>query len=399
MTTEALSDTETRPSARKLALDLRQYGILAALVVIILLFEGLTGGRLLMPGNVNNLIQQNAYVLILAIGMVMVIIGGHIDLSVGSVVAMIGAIAALAMNNWHLSWWVAVLLALVVGALVGAWQGFWIAYVEIPAFIVTLAGMLLFRGLTLIFLHGGTIGGLPEGFIAIGAGWLPSWLGMAGRTDILTLALAVLACVGLVVAQITARNGRRKLLLPVEGAVSFWAKLALAIFAILAVSWQLANYSGTPIILIILAVLVLAYTFVLARTVFGRHIYALGGNMFAAVMSGVKTRRVNFLIFVNMGVLAALAGVVSSSRAGSAVASAGQNYELDAISAVFIGGAAVQGGVGTVTGAVIGGLVMGVLNMGLSILSVDAAWQMAIKGFVLLLAVAFDLVNKRRGVR
>lgn len=399
MSTEALSGTEATPAARKLALDLRQYGILAALVVIIILFEGLTGGRLLMPGNVNNLIQQNSYVLILAIGMVMVIIGGHIDLSVGSVVAMIGAIAALAMNNWHLPWYAAVLLALVVGALVGAWQGFWIAYVEIPAFIVTLAGMLLFRGLTLIFLHGGTIGGLPEGFIAIGAGWLPSWLGMAGRTDILTLALGVLACVGLVIAQVSARAGRRKLLLPVEGAVSFWAKLALAIVAILAVCWQLANYSGTPIILIILAVLVLAYTFVLNRTVFGRHIYALGGNLFAAVMSGVKTRRVNFLIFVNMGVLAALAGVVSSSRAGSAVASAGQNYELDAISAVFIGGAAVQGGVGTVTGAVIGGLVMGVLNMGLSILSVDAAWQMAIKGFVLLLAVAFDLVNKRRGVR
>jgi len=167
----------------------------------------------------------------------------------------------------------------------------------------------------------------------------------------------------------------------------------------MAVCWQLANYSGTPIILIILAVLIVAYSFLLNRSVFGRHIYAMGGNLFAAVMSGVKTKRVNFAIFVNMGVLAALAGVVSTSRAGSAVASAGQNYELDAIAAVFIGGAAVQGGVGTVTGAMIGGLVMGVLNMGLSILSVDAAWQMAIKGLVLLLAVAFDLINKRRGGR
>jgi putative multiple sugar transport system permease protein len=163
------------------------------------------------------------------------------------------------------------------------------------------------------------------------------------------------------------------------------------------VSWQLANYSGTPIILIILAVLVLSYSFLLNRSVFGRHVYAMGGNIFAAVMSGVKTKRVNFALFVNIGMLAALAGVVSTSRAGSAVASAGQNYELDAIAAVFIGGAAVQGGVGTVTGAMIGGLVMGVLNMGLSILSVDAAWQMAIKGLVLLLAVAFDLTNKRRG--
>lgn len=390
--------TGRRPS-RKLAIDLRQYGILAALVIIVLLFQALTGGRLLMPGNVNNLIQQNSYVLILAIGMVMVIIAGHIDLSVGSLVAMIGAIAALAMNEWHLPWWFAVILALIVGAVVGAWQGFWVAFMEIPAFIVTLAGMMLFRGLTLVLLYGGTIGGLPREFVAIGAGWLPSLLGKAGRVDILTLVLGAIACAGMVAQQVIARQGRRKLSLPVEGVGQFWGKIVVAVLAILALCWQLANYSGTPIILIILAALILAYSFVLNRTVFGRHVYAIGGNLFSAVMSGVKTKRVNFMLFVNMGMLAALAGVVSTARAGSAVASAGQNYELDAIAAVFIGGAAVQGGVGTVVGAVIGGLVMGVLNMGLSILSVDAAWQMAIKGLVLLLAVAFDLVNKRRGGR
>jgi putative multiple sugar transport system permease protein len=390
----------TEPTApRRLAIDIRQYGILAALVIIIALFEVLTGGRLLMPGNVNNLIQQNAYVVILAIGMVMVIIAGHIDLSVGSLVAMIGAIAGLAMNQWNMPWWVAVVVSLLAGALVGAWQGFWIAFVQIPAFIVTLAGMLLFRGLTLVLLYGGTIGGLPSEFVAIGAGWLPSWLGTAGKVDILTLVLGALACAGLVVQQVAARRGRVSLSLPVEGFAPFWGRIVVAVVAIMAVCWQLANYSGTPIILIILAVLVLAYSFVLNRTVFGRHVYAIGGNLFSAVMSGVKTKRVNFLLFVNMGVLAALAGLVSTSRAGSAVASAGQNYELDAIAAVFIGGAAVQGGVGTVVGAVIGGLVMGVLNMGLSILSVDAAWQQAIKGLVLLLAVAFDLVNKRRGGR
>jgi putative multiple sugar transport system permease protein len=303
------------------------------------------------------------------------------------------------MNSWHLPWWLAVVLALVVGAVLGAWQGFWVAFMGIPAFIVTLAGMMLFRGLTLVLLYGGTIGGLPGEFVAIGAGWLPSWLGTAGRTDVLTIALGVVACAGLVVQQVTARQGRRRLALPVENPAAFWGRNAVAVAAILAVCWQLANYSGTPIILIILAVLVLAYSFVLNRTVFGRHVYAIGGNLFSAVMSGVKTRRVNFALFVNMGVLAALAGVVSTARAGSAVASAGQNYELDAIASVFIGGAAVQGGVGTVVGAVIGALVMGVLNMGLSILSVDAAWQMAIKGLVLLLAVAFDLINKRRGGR
>jgi putative multiple sugar transport system permease protein len=393
-TAETLPPVE---KSRRLSVDIRQYGILAALVIIMLLFEMLTGGRLLMPGNVNNLIQQNSYVLILAIGMVMVIIGGHIDLSVGSLVAMIGAVTALAMNNWGFPWWGAVILALLAGCVVGAWQGFWIAYVQIPAFIVTLAGMLLFRGLTLVLLYGGTIGGLPRPFVAIGAGWLPSALGISNRVDILTIVLGGVISIGLAAQLIRSRMSRLKLGVALEGPISFWAKLVVAVIAIMALSWQLANYSGMPVILIILAVLILAYTFVLNRTVFGRHVYAIGGNLFSAVMSGVKTKRVNFMIFVNMGMLAALAGVVSTSRAGSAVASAGQNYELDAIAAVFIGGAAVQGGVGTVIGAVIGGLVMGVLNMGLSILSVDAAWQMAIKGLVLLLAVAFDLINKRRG--
>ncbi len=380
----------------KLSVNLRQYGILAALVIIIILFEVLTKSRLLMPGNVNNLIQQNAYVLILAMGMVIVIIAGHIDLSVGSVVAMVGAVAAISMNNWGLPWWLAVILSNVVGALVGAWQGFWVAFVGIPAFIVTLAGMLLFRGLTLVLLTGGTISGLPAEFTAIGAGWLPPALGEIAGRDLLTVLIGLVSSIALVASQLRTRSTLRRLELPMEAAVSFWAKTLLMVAAIMAVAWTLGGYSGTPIILVILAVLILMYTFVLGQTVFGRHVYAMGGNLFAAIMSGVKTKWVNFFIFVNMGALAGLAGVVSTARAGSAVASAGQNYELDAIAAVFIGGAAVQGGIGTVGGAVIGGLVMGVLNMGLSILSVDAAWQMAIKGLVLLLAVAFDIFNKRR---
>ncbi|KZX21707.1 multiple monosaccharide ABC transporter permease [Rathayibacter tanaceti] len=382
--------------ARRLNINLRQYGILAALAIIILLFQVLTNGRLLLPGNVNNLIQQNAYVLILAIGMVMVIIAGHIDLSVGSVVAMVGAISAIAMNNWGLPWWAAVVVALVTGAAVGAWQGFWVAFVGIPAFIVTLAGMLIFRGFTLVLLTGGTVNGLPTEFTAIGAGWLPGVLGGIAGRDALTLVLGLIVCVVLVAQQLRTRATLRRLELPREPLGSLVAKSAIAVLAIMALAWLLAGYSGTPIILIVLAVLILAYSFVLGRTVFGRHIYAMGGNLFAAMMSGVKTKWVTFFIFVNMGALAGVAGIVSTARAGGAVASAGQNYELDAIAAVFIGGAAVQGGVGTVVGAVIGGLVMGVLNMGLSILSVDAAWQMAIKGFVLLLAVAFDIFNKRR---
>ncbi|QPZ40163.1 sugar ABC transporter permease [Paramicrobacterium chengjingii] len=357
----------------------------------------MTDGRLLLPGNINNLIQQNAYVLILAVGMVIVIIGGHIDLSVGSVVAMVGAISAIAMQHWGLPWWAAVIVALLVGALVGAWQGFWVAFIGIPAFIVTLAGMLLFRGLTLVLLTGGTISGLSESFVAIGAGWFPGWLGELGGRDVLTIVFGIVAVVLLVFQQSRARAVQRRLDLVREPLVSFWIKLGIASVAILALAWLLSDYAGTPFILIILAVLILTYTFVLRNTVFGRHVYAIGGNRFAAMMSGVKTKWIDFFILTNMGLLAGLAGVVSTARAGGAVASAGTNYELDAIAAVFIGGAAVTGGVGTVVGAVIGALVMGVLNMGLSILSVDAAWQMAIKGLVLLLAVAFDIFNKKRG--
>ncbi|WP_105033743.1 multiple monosaccharide ABC transporter permease [Cryobacterium aureum] len=391
--------TPVKRARPKFAVNLRQYGILAALAIIIVLFQILTDGRLLLPGNVNNLIQQNAYVLILAIGMVIVIIAGHIDLSVGSVVAMVGAVTAISMSSWGLPWWAAVVIALLVGALVGAWQGFWVAFVGIPAFIVTLAGMLIFRGLTLVLLTGGTISGLPSEFTAIGAGWVPAWFGEVGGRDVLTIALGVLTAFALIVQQLRIRATLRKLELPREPIVSLWIKSGIAAVAIIWFAWLLSGYSGTPIILIVLAVLILGYTFLLNQTVFGRHVYAMGGNLFAAKMSGVKTKWVDFFIFVNMGVLAGLAGVVSTSRAGGAVASAGQNYELDAIAAVFIGGAAVTGGVGTVIGAVIGALVMGVLNMGLSILSVDAAWQMTIKGLVLLLAVAFDIFNKRRAGR
>lgn len=393
----------TRPTLTlpKLPVNLRQYGILAALVVIVVLFQSLTGGRLLLPGNINNLIQQNAYVLILAVGMVIVIIAGHIDLSVGSVVAMVGAIAAISMTQWGLPWWLAVILSIGVGALVGAWQGFWVAFVGIPAFIVTLAGMLLFRGLTLVLLTGGTINALPAEFNAIGGGWLPELFGTIGEgrgsRDIFTVVLGVLAAAVLVGLQSRARMRQRRLDLPVESVVSFLIKIAAAAAAIIALTWQLSAYRGTPIILVVVAVLVLVFTFVLNQTVFGRHVYAIGGNLFAAQMSGVKTNWVNFFIFVNMGALAGLAGIVTTARAGGAVASAGQSFELDAIAAVFIGGAAVTGGVGTVVGAVIGALIMGVLNMGLSILSVDAAWQQTIKGLVLLLAVAFDVLSKRRG--
>jgi putative multiple sugar transport system permease protein len=292
--------------------------------------------------------------------------------------------------------WVAILLSIAIGAAIGAWQGFWVAFVRVPAFIATLAGMLIFRGLAIVFLTGGTIGGLPNSYVAIGAKWVPDWLGKVGKLDTLTLAIGLIAALGYLVGQLVAR---RKLIaknLPNESSAVFYVKAALVVAAILYFSYLLAKHNGTPYVLILLGVLVLTYTFVLNRTVFGRHIYAMGGNRFAAMMSGVKTKWVDFFIFVNMGALAGVAAVVTTARAGAAQSAAGTWYELDAIASVFIGGAAVSGGVGRISGAVIGALVMGVLNQGLSIMNVDSAWQQVVKGLVLLAAVAFDVINRRR---
>ncbi|NMR19282.1 multiple monosaccharide ABC transporter permease [Cellulomonas fimi] len=374
----------------------RQYGIFGALVVIILLFQVLTDGKLLLANNVASLFQQNAYVMILAIGMVMVIVAGHIDLSVGSVVAFVGGVVAVSIRDLDVPWVLAILIGLALGALVGAWQGFWIAYVGIPAFIVTLGGMLLFRGLALVIV-GETVAGLPASFISISKGSLPNALGFVSNADVVTLLVGTLAFVGLLVSQLRARRSLRKHNLHMEASGLFVAKLVL-VAAGIAILTVILSFSagGTPIVLVLVGVLVVVYSFVMGRTVFGRHVYAIGGNRAAATLSGVNTRKVDFWIFVNIGVLAAVAAVVTTARAGAAIAAAGQNYELDAIAACFIGGAAVTGGVGRVAGAIVGALIMGVLNMGLSIMAVDPAWQMAIKGLVLLLAVAFDLINKRR---
>jgi len=298
-----------------------------------------------------------------------------------------------------LPWLVAVLLGIALGAVVGAWQGFWVAYVGIPAFIVTLGGMLLFRGLALVIV-GETVAGMPSSFISISKGSLPNFLGYVNNADVVTLVIGALAFAALALSQVRARRSLRKHDLHMEARGLFVTKLVLAAIGIAVVTVILSfSAGGTPIVLVIVGLLVVVYSFVMGRTIFGRHIYAIGGNRSAASLSGVNTRRVDFWIFVNIGVLAALAAVVTTARAGAAIAAAGVNFELDAIAACFIGGAAVTGGIGRVAGAIVGALIMGVLNMGLSIMAVDPAWQMAIKGLVLLTAVAFDLVNKRRAGR
>lgn len=400
-TTPGTPETGHRPSravavlAQALRGNLRQYGMLVALALIVLLFQFWTDGILLQPLNITNLIQQNGYILILAIGMMIVIIAGHIDLSVGSLAAFVGAAAAVMMVKHHAPWPVALAAALLIGALAGAWQGFWIAYLGIPSFIVTLAGMLLFRGGTQILLQGQTVAPFPKGFQNISSGFLPA-VGPNTNYHNLTLllGLAVLA-----VAILQELRGRRRAasygLEPLPAGL-FLAKLGAITVAVVAFTLLLASYHGVPIVLLILGVLLIGFGYVMRNSILGRHTYAIGGNEAAARLSGVKSKRVVFLAFVNMGVLAALAGLVFAARLNAGTPQAGINFELEAIAAAFIGGASASGGVGTVLGAIIGGLVLGVLNNGMSLVGVGTDYQQVIKGLVLLAAVGFDVYNKRK---
>ncbi|NQX04573.1 sugar ABC transporter permease [Rathayibacter sp. VKM Ac-2856] len=376
--------------------DLGKNGIFLALIVVVLLFQIMTNGILLRPQNISNLIVQNGYILILAIGMVMVIVAGHIDLSVGSIAAFVGAMSGVFAVNMGLPWFVSIVLSLLIGALVGAWQGFWIAFVGIPAFIVTLAGMLIFRGLALVVLGNANIGSFPIEYRALGNGFLTDLFGETEGLDPLSLGVGALAIIAFTVQSVRIRRGRQKYNQGVEPGAWFVTKLVLIALVVAAFAFALSSFKGIPVTLIVLAVLVLVYGVVMNRSVFGRHVYAIGGNLHAAELSGIKTRNVTFWLFVNMGVLAALAGLVFTARLNLAGPKAGDGFELEAISAAFIGGAAVQGGVGTIGGAILGGLIIGVLNNGMSIMGIGIEWQQAVKGLVLLLAVAFDVYNKRR---
>ena len=350
---------------------------------------------MLKPLNITNLILQNSYILVLAIGMLLVIITGHIDLSVGSVAAFVGAISAILIVNLQIPYPIAIVLSLVFGGLVGAWQGFWVAYVRIPSFIVTLAGMLLFRGLTMVVLNGQSISPFPKGFQRISSGFIPDWFG-GSDLHILTLVIGLLLTLVLVFTEWRNRLAQQRYQFSVIPAPLFVLKLVAIAAIINLFTYVLAAYEGIPNILIVLFVLVIIYTFVMNKTVMGRHIYALGGNEKAAKLSGVKTKRMTFWVFVNMGVLAALSGLLFAARLNAATPKAGVNFELDAIAAVFIGGASATGGIGSVIGAIIGGLVMGVMNNGMSLVGLGIDWQQGIKGLVLLLAVAFDIYNKNK---
>lgn len=374
--------------------NMRQSGIAVAFVAIVALFSVLNSS-FLSPGNITNIVLQYSYILILAIGMVLVIIGGHIDLSVGSLVALTGAVAAVVVIKGGMPWWVGVLAAIGVGLLAGAWQGFWVAYVGIPAFIVTLAGMLLFRGLTWVVLDSISLSPFGGTYYEIANGFQNGLFGGMG-VDVFTLVIFAIAVGGYAVMQWRSRMAKLRYQQVVESMPLFVVKIVLVAVLVMWFAWQLANSRGLPNVLILLAILIIGYSLVAQKSVFGRHVYAIGGNLHAAQLSGVKVKRVNFWVMANMGFLSAVAGIVYSSRMNGAQPGAGNMFELDAIAACFIGGAAVTGGVGRVTGAMIGGLIMAVMSNGMQLMGVDQSVQQVVKGLVLLLAVAFDVYNKKR---
>jgi putative multiple sugar transport system permease protein len=371
--------------------NIREYGMLLSLVVIMGFFQYMTDGTLLKPLNLTNLILQNSYIVIMALGMLLVIVAGYIDLSVGSVSGFIGALAAVLMVNYNWNFVAASLLCLVVGGVIGGAQGWFVAYLKIPSFIVTLAGMLVFKGLALALLQGQSVGPFPEDFRLLSSGFFN---GETLRISSLVLGAAV--AVALFVLKLRERAGHVKHGMEEEPAAFFLAKNIAFAAVIVWFCWMLAKYKGLPNVLIVMFLLMLVYDFATRRTTVGRRIYALGGNAKAARLSGIKTERLAFLTFVNMGALAALAGLVFAARLNTATPKAGLGFELDVIAACFIGGASASGGVGKVLGAVIGAFVMGVMNNGMSILGIGIDYQQVIKGIVLLAAVCVDVYNKNK---
>ncbi|GMS48341.1 sugar ABC transporter permease [Enterococcus gallinarum] len=374
-----------------------KYSMIIILVVLLIAFQAMTDGIFWRPLNITNLVLQNSHILVLAAGMLLVVLLGHVDLSVGSVMAFVGAIAGVLMVNNGMSPWVAVPLYVLIGALIGAWQGFWVAYVGIPAFIVTLSGLLMFRGLTQVVLGGQSLAPFPTSFQKISTGYLPDIVS-SDHIHLLSMIIGVGITALLIFGQWRTRERRKKNLFEVESTSTFLFKALFIGVVFIGATYVFASYQGYPIILILLGVIVAAYGFLTNKTVAGRQIYATGGNRKAAELSGIKTKKITFWVFVNMGAMAALAGLVLAARLNAATPQAGTSMELDAMAAVYFGGASTSGGIGTIMGAIVGGLVMGVLNNGMSILGVGVDWQQAIKGLILLLAVVLDIYNKKKKI-
>lgn len=375
--------------------NLRDYGLLISLVAIMVFFQVMTDGTLFQPLNLTNLILQNSYIIVMALGMLLVIVAGHIDLSVGSVSGFVGAVAAVLMVEYKLHFVPAALICLTLGAVIGAAQGYWVAFYKIPSFIVTLAGMLVFKGLALAVLGGSSVGPFPPEFQLLSTGFIPD--PFAGESlRVASLMAGLLMALVLLVVKVRGRADRVRHGMENEPYAFFIVKNLVFAAMIAAFSYLLSTYKGLPNVLIVMLLLMLVYDFVTSRTTIGRRIYALGGNEKAARLSGIKTERLTFYTFINMGVLAALAGLIFAARLNTATPKAGLGFELDVIAACFIGGASASGGVGKVLGAVIGAFIMGVMNNGMSIMGIGIDYQQVIKGLVLLAAVCVDVYNKNK---
>ena len=375
--------------------NVREYGMLIALIAVMVFFQVETKGVLMKPVNITNLVLQNSYVITMAVGMLLIIITGWIDLSVGSVVAVIGALAGVLMVRYHVNWVAVVALSLVLGAAIGAFHGYFVAYLKIPAFIVTLAGMLIFRGLTIALLRGESVGPFPRGFQNISSGFIPDLFHNKGF-HITTMVIGVILALLLIWLDTRTRNNQKKYGFEVTPFYFFVVKNIAISAAVLGFCYLMARYKGLPDVLVLLLVLISFYAFITSSSVIGRRIYAMGGNEKAARLSGVNTPRLLFYTFINMGVLASLAGLIVAARLNSSTPNAGDGMELDVIAACFIGGASPSGGVGKVIGALVGAFLIGVLNNGMSIMGVGIDWQKVVKGIVLLLAVLFDVYNKNK---
>jgi putative multiple sugar transport system permease protein len=375
---------------------LKKYTMVLVLVLVFILFTIGTGGKMLLPANVNNLIAQNAYVFVMATGMLLCILtGGNIDLSVGSVVCFVGAIGGTLMVNKHVPPAAAIIAMILVGLAIGAWQGYWIAFKRIPPFIVTLAGMFVFRGLSNVILNGMTVAPMPDSYLNLFNTYVPDIFGGEGF-NITCMLVGFLACVIYIGLQFNSRTNRVKKGYEIEPMANMLVKTFIICVAILAFMFKLAQHKGIPTVLIWVVVTILIYSYITSKTTVGRYFYAVGGNEKATKLSGINTDMVYFKAYLNMAFLASVAGMITIARLNSANPTAGTNYEMDAIGSCFIGGASAYGGIGTVPGVIIGATLMGVINLGMNIMGVDANYQKVVKGLVLLAAVIFDVSTKKK---
>ena len=379
-------------------IDMKQYGMVLALIAVFLIFAVMTGGKNMSPANINNLIMQNGYVVILAVGMLLCVLTGNIDLGVGSIVALCGATVGILMIDCHTNMWVAILAALAVGVLAGMFVGLFVSKLSIPPFIVTLATMLMGRGLTYTLLKAQTKGPLPTSYSYIGAGFLPTMKIPFGNgtLDVVSIIVAGIATVLVIMAELKSINTKKKYGFPINPLWQIIIKEAVILMIVWFFFYKLSRYNGIPFVLVIMGVLVGLYHFITSKTVAGRQIYALGGNAKAAKLSGINTEKVFFWVYTNMGILSAIAGIVLSARNASATPKAGDGFEMDAIASCYIGGAATSGGIGTIIGAVVGAFIMGILNNGMSLYGWSTDIQKIVKGAVLLGAVTVDLLSKRK---